>query len=549
MALGGNTMEHGLRRSAFDQSSYAYWTGKYGVINVKDFGAVGDGVHDDTAALQAAWAAMGTPAAGTYYIPHGIYKISSTLLFDGGYTGAGNDHDVIMTGDLLRIICDGTIQPVAGVGTAVHVRAMYCPAIQVRFYGGGQSSDNGLQLSDLYGPTFDVRAVQFAGTVLYYNGTTTSNSRVTNVNGGRIDVLYCGSALSLANGNGFGIIDSVWDDNSVSGSSLVSLEDLTILHYENYIGHRWGGDSSYLLIQKCGTIHIGKMSLGTPVALASLVEISDCAIDTFAQGIIIDEFFAGGFDAVGIGLHCVNSGVGIGSAETWHFSEYGLAQDGGVFNVGFHRDAQSHSALGIGEKISGVAGLTSIGGTHYHSTTSSAIAVGSGLSGTSILQISNGFAYECVSAGGAATIDVNYADIALGLVNFYDQAPAGDASLSIPNFSQCIDGDPSQHNYLAKGVVYTNQGPLTSLAGTTGGTIHWAQPDQGTRKVFIAQFDGYENDTTTDQTITFPTSYKYTPTVSTNSTGLSFSVDTTTLTIKAPDSTTTYSGVVEVVGI
>ena len=43
-------MAHGLRRTAFDQSSYAYWTGKYGVVNVKDFGAVGDGVHDDTAA-------------------------------------------------------------------------------------------------------------------------------------------------------------------------------------------------------------------------------------------------------------------------------------------------------------------------------------------------------------------------------------------------------------------------------------------------------------------------------------------------------------------
>ena len=38
-------MAHGLRRTAFDQSSYAYWTGKYGVVNVKDFGAVGDGVH------------------------------------------------------------------------------------------------------------------------------------------------------------------------------------------------------------------------------------------------------------------------------------------------------------------------------------------------------------------------------------------------------------------------------------------------------------------------------------------------------------------------
>ena len=33
-------MAHGLRRTAFDQASYTYWTGKYGVVNVKDFGAV-----------------------------------------------------------------------------------------------------------------------------------------------------------------------------------------------------------------------------------------------------------------------------------------------------------------------------------------------------------------------------------------------------------------------------------------------------------------------------------------------------------------------------
>ena len=45
-------MAHGLRRTAFDQSSYAYWTGQYGVVNVKDYGAVGDGVHDDTATAQ-----------------------------------------------------------------------------------------------------------------------------------------------------------------------------------------------------------------------------------------------------------------------------------------------------------------------------------------------------------------------------------------------------------------------------------------------------------------------------------------------------------------
>lgn len=45
-------------------------------VNAKDYGAVGDGVADDTSALQAAFAAADS---GTCYVPSGTYKISATL--------------------------------------------------------------------------------------------------------------------------------------------------------------------------------------------------------------------------------------------------------------------------------------------------------------------------------------------------------------------------------------------------------------------------------------------------------------------------------------
>lgn len=108
----------------------------------------------------------------------------------------------------------------------------------------------------------------------------------------------------------------------------------------------------------------------------------------------------------------------------------------------------------------------------------------------------------------------------------------------------------SQKNTLDDGSGNMAANPATtSLAGTTAGTIDWIQPERGTRKVFIAVASGYENDTTTNQTITFPVAFANTPAVSVNTTGLTVSATTTTLTITAPDATTVYNGVIEVLGI
>lgn len=60
-------------------------------ISVKDFGAVGDGVADDTAAIQAAINAVKSNNGGVVYVPAGTYKTSSTLVVDFPLTiqGAG----------------------------------------------------------------------------------------------------------------------------------------------------------------------------------------------------------------------------------------------------------------------------------------------------------------------------------------------------------------------------------------------------------------------------------------------------------------------------
>lgn len=54
-----------------------------GVINVQDFGAVGNGVADDTAAINAALNASRSSGAGakTVYIPDGVYRVMGTIAF------------------------------------------------------------------------------------------------------------------------------------------------------------------------------------------------------------------------------------------------------------------------------------------------------------------------------------------------------------------------------------------------------------------------------------------------------------------------------------
>jgi predicted Zn-dependent protease with MMP-like domain len=67
-------------------------------------------------------------------------------------------------------------------------------------------------------------------------------------------------------------------------------------------------------------------------------------------------------------------------------------------------------------------------------------------------------------------------------------------------------------------------------------------------KKVVIQVSGYENDSTTDQTIDFPMAFSTSAAISGNNTGLTVSASTSGITITAPDSTTTYNGVIIVEG-
>ena len=74
------------------------------MINASDCGAVGDGVTDASAALQAAIDAAGT--GGVVWIPAGIYRITSTIVVSNDRVGLGGPATLLAdltNGPMLRL--------------------------------------------------------------------------------------------------------------------------------------------------------------------------------------------------------------------------------------------------------------------------------------------------------------------------------------------------------------------------------------------------------------------------------------------------------------
>lgn len=81
------------------------WQPRSDWINVKDKGAVGDGVADDTAALQAAF--DGVVQGSTVYLPAGTYRITQMLSLKGLPQGGTLGAAVLGCGRDTRIVWDG----------------------------------------------------------------------------------------------------------------------------------------------------------------------------------------------------------------------------------------------------------------------------------------------------------------------------------------------------------------------------------------------------------------------------------------------------------
>lgn len=170
------------------------------VFNVKDFGAIGNGVADDTAAIQAAITAAG---ANITYLPAGTYKLSASLTLSTANAilrGTGKASILKATTGAFNVIVVGT----AASGVIVEDLQVW----------GGATTNATTQYGVFSGPTTHandctIRRVTFSGPV---GGTAVNNGVGWNADGNagglRLQVVDCEILypIGVISGTGYGVL-------------------------------------------------------------------------------------------------------------------------------------------------------------------------------------------------------------------------------------------------------------------------------------------------------------------------------------------------------
>jgi hypothetical protein len=201
-------------------------------ISVKDFGAVGDGVADDTAAIQAALDATSTAGVSTtVYVPAGTYKTTATLDVpaNASIVGAGIGSVLRPTG------CDGLNFLASNAVAARRVSDLWIYADNGVGFKGINIDLDTPSGSRITGVTFDNLYISFFSTAIYARGVWASaftNCYLHNVHTGIIfdgqsvknSVLNCkivrGSLAVTGSGDSRGV--------SVLQNGLVRPEDVIL---------------------------------------------------------------------------------------------------------------------------------------------------------------------------------------------------------------------------------------------------------------------------------------------------------------------------------
>ena len=460
--------------------------------------------HDDTAAIQAAIDAAQNQGGGVVYLPPGSYLLSSSLQLPSGVSlrGAGSYELYGSQGSATTLnnsINLPTIPPYLTGSVLVQTSA----GVNILEVTGASSVVN---LCD-FGMRFE-KPFQNTGHAIYAVPPT--------INAGGYDNGIMGFKFDNIKIYGHdGDHYAVYAVNPIYGS---------IKHFFS-----WGGGIYHFENNSGVGGHYGNMQIGFTYGKVINAGAAH-AIRLKSTTAMLNEI---GFFAVQVGV--VDMGLSGVSPPT--SAQYTMNADSATANISF---VNASWETNVGSPYS-------LPATQYFIDPSAYIANDTGDNAINF-PITTSFNGPGSPYNGTRSL---HTDLSLKLKSI---EPAG-SIWGLP--SELYSGSPilagavtdGSNGWVFRGPVQ-NDTPSQSTTGTSGGSIIWAMPERGlSTKRVLAYFKDYENDTTTNQTITFPTAYTYTPAVATNTTGLTVSASTTALTITAPNSTTTYSGVVEVVGI
>jgi hypothetical protein len=244
------------------------------VVSVKDFGAVGDGVTDDTAAIQAAIDTVGT-TGGAVYVPAGVYLVSGLTITKISPAGMGlNTARFMLYGDYHQsIIRCTTADPVLLIGNPVGGGSRLHDVIikQLQFDGNGVATE-GLKFQQCSRMAVrDCRIYNNAGDGVLYaddsygpflldsclirnntgNGVHIDDSTANNGNAFKsfnsVIAVNAGSGIRVKSGYNISIIDSDIESNGdcgvYAGASTKAVQALKISG--NYFeGHTTGGKAN-----------------------------------------------------------------------------------------------------------------------------------------------------------------------------------------------------------------------------------------------------------------------------------------------------------------
>jgi len=244
-------------------------------VNVLDFGAVGDGVTNDTAAIQAAINSLSNDS--TLVFPFGVYKINQ-VIFNGISRIAVTAYGArfLLTGNsagfLVKGVCDN-IDVLGGiiVGDGVN-RDADTSTLQIGWSFGNEAGANvqAIRVHDVYATECNV-GFKFAA------GTGVGSGPCLNV---KVSNCHAQNSVGIVGGAGYGFSFSQASGSSIVESSAVNCQRHGIYFSEgrNYTA------SNCVLKDHRSTVFSGAYRVAFSISRSRNVTVSNCVFDNCYDG-------------------------------------------------------------------------------------------------------------------------------------------------------------------------------------------------------------------------------------------------------------------------